>query len=386
MFLVAMFVTPQDLGQIRTGLAYVEILSVVSLLGMNTSILYHCNSKVDKVQLRGYLTTSLVISLLFSMLILLSLGAFFYSEIQEANEYFLYFLLSLPTLVLAGVSLAFLQATQKFKEFFYSTVPPKLIATFILVVCTYFFSKLGYVYGYLIGSIITGVYPCYYLGQYIRFNFISIDKLTNLLKVGKYSMISNLIGALGVYLGLIILSGSSASKFDVGQISFALIILVGFDTITATVQQHAIPKLNLVKLNRDEWYSTLISIEKKFVKYAWLLGFLTSFLSLLVYNVFDGFKYSSALLYFSALSVIWPIASGYTVKGAALISVGRTNLNFKFSLFSFIFMVPLTYLLVNEYEIIGLISSRFFISLYSRVVMTKIFNSYIRDVDAAQNR
>lgn len=374
--------TPSELGVIKSSLAYIEILSVISIFGINTAVLFKSNineaSKHNEITAQNALIFSFSFSCIISCIVFVFLNLY-NDQNNLVISQLLEFIWLLPLLAIITTLSSVLQSLQRYKEIMVVTVVPKIISIFILIMFTYYFSVNGYVYGYYIGIVISCIFIVYPVNKVFRKILFSLDVIKQLLSVGFSAMLSNLVGIISVNIGLIFLNLSSVTKSDIGQYSFALLIYFGCEVITQTVQQYFLPRYSQIKNDFKQWQILVRSSEKVLICFAVLISVIVTSISYVIYIYIPGFKYNHAMLLLSLMSMTWFFSSFYSLRGASFISLGLTKINLKASMILFVINIPTSYLLIMSFHVYGALLSRFIIVIINIFVIRFFFSKLIRE-------
>lgn len=377
---VAAMITPNELGQIKSALTYVEIIAVIGCFGLNTAILFKCDIKTDDNDLRRIVQSSLYTATFFCLILVIIVSVFstlsgFDFASDEVRRLLIYLAWSAPLIVGIQICTSFLQSLQKYKDIFIVTVYPKSISLILLVIFTYNYGVDGYVIAYILGALFSLAYILMKEMAFFRPMSFSRVIVASQISVGKNAMLSNLIGIIGINLGFLVLNASGTSQYDIGQYAFAFLVYSGCEVITQTAQQFFLPKYSSFKNDLDKWSNVVVSSERNFLLASIVIGLVVSFGSLSVYLLMPLYEYNQAMMYLSIMSSVWILSSFYSLKGAAFISLGRTDINMKISVILLSLSIPLSTALVGYIGVLGAILSRFLIVVINVGLVRYYFKS-----------
>lgn len=377
---VAAMITPNELGQIKSALTYVEIIAVIGCLGLNTAILFKCDIKTNDNDLRKIVQSSLYTATFFCLILVIIVSFFstlrgFDFASDEVRRLLVYLAWSAPLIVGIQICTSVLQSLQKYKDIFIVTAYPKSISLILLVIFTYNYGIDGYVIAYILGALFSLAYIL--MKEMAVFRPMSFSRVivASQISIGKNAMLSNLIGIIGINLGFIVLNASGTSQYDIGQYAFAFLVYSGCEVITQTAQQFFLPKYSSFKYDLDKWSNLVVSSERNFLLASIVIGLVVSLGALFIYLLMPLYEYNQAMMYLSIMSSVWILSSFYSLKGAAFISLGRTDINMKISVILLSLSIPLSTALVGYIGVLGAILSRFLIVVINVGLVRYYFKS-----------
>ncbi|MBU0581251.1 MAG: oligosaccharide flippase family protein, partial [Candidatus Margulisbacteria bacterium] len=201
--LVAKFLSPLELGQIKIMQSFIAVTSIFAGFGFNTSILKICaeNRSLEQKQFifkkncyYSALPTLFVILVLFMLAKLQLL-----SPDKTVNKWMSIFVISIPAAVYTALIMFYLQALKQIKIMAKMQTLIRLMGFVILIVVTYLFKLSGFIFS----SITIGYLAMVPLVNLVKGSFKSIAKVKNVFKesfnYAKWGLLANAACAVEVY-------------------------------------------------------------------------------------------------------------------------------------------------------------------------------------------
>ncbi len=330
--LIAKFISPIDLGRIKTMQSFVAVAVIAAGFGLNTAILKLCSEKRPLDEKKRILKDNLNITAAVSILTVTLIGLLSFlhwlSPDLAINEFMLAFMWIIPPTALTMGLICYLQALKKIKLMAKSQVLIRLFGVAFLVIATYYWKILGFIVATIIIRWVALV-PLLWLAR-IKWDFqTKLTPLTRLsLGYGKWSMASNGMNALRKYLDLFILNYFLLNRSLLGDYGLAAILILALDQVTLTVQNIATPYFS--EKSQDP-----LAFKQALSKYQRLLiatAFILTGGAVLIGPKFISFiyqdKYPLTGVFFQILTLRYFFGSCQALLGIALITLGRIKDNF----------------------------------------------------------
>ncbi|MEZ8233051.1 oligosaccharide flippase family protein [Vibrio splendidus] len=368
---VAFFITPEELGEVKTAQAMVEIFSLLACLGMNASILATA-PKVSEQSKREVLYSQVMsfnlCSSLFVVLVLMGVlwSLQFFGWSVPITMYQL-----MPLIIMMSVTtllVSFIQSEKAFGELAKGQLLAKLISIPMIVFSCFMYGLLGYIIALYLAAAVTIVFLLRAYGLKMTLLWKGVQQLKLQWKVAKGALLSNVLGTFGFYAGLFITNAVIDEPKLVGSYAFALIIISGFEVISRSVQQYYIPHFS-----SEFSHENLTRIENKFTLLAGSLIIPIVFFLLIITYVDINFKYSDAVCPFLVLFLSWVMSFKYNLKAGYFISCGKTMLNFKASIVNVSLTILLSFYLGYMFGLVGIAIARLVTVIVLIVVYRKLY-------------
>ncbi|WP_439832682.1 oligosaccharide flippase family protein [Aeromonas caviae] len=370
--LVAFFITAEELGLVKTSQAFIEVLSLFACIGLNASILatapklrmlYEREQLYSKVITQTAINSILVIA---SVVIIL----FIFASNNASSQPILFWLLPLVSFTAITTQLvSFLQCEKKFATLAKGQFIAKLFSVPILIGLTYGFGLIGYIAALYLASFITIAIIYNKIGFKLTLNLFSLNTFKKQWSIAYGAFLSNVLGTCGFYAGLFITNIVISEPNLIGNYSFALIIISGFEVISRSIQQYHIPHF---AENPD---CNLNILEKKYLRLSIFVALPVLSMAVLIATIYPEFKYNDALTPLAILVLAWCFSFKYTLKSGYFIATGNTILNFKTSIVNVSLTVVLSALLGFKFGIIGIAIARLLASAVLIFTYEKLYEN-----------
>ncbi|MEZ9530311.1 oligosaccharide flippase family protein [Vibrio sp. 10N.286.51.F4] len=363
--LLVYILTVEELGHVRIAMSYFELFNIIAGCGLTTTLLkINSNNKITSENKIENTVSSLVFSFWFSLLVSLcvymsfSLGLL--TDSIEVNTLGKVLSISIILSSIVNILVINFQVSGRFKDLAKSQAISKLLSFTIFFPLVYYFEMIGYVYYIYIGFLITiiiilifdvGVNFKDFLFRLFVFR-TTIGFYINNFKLSIYALLSNILSVINKYAAIYLISFIGVDNKEFGLYSISLTMFVLLEIITYTIQQYFLPKLSFDSDSQEKWTSTFKYIECKTITVHGVIALISS---MMIYFVVDNFfiEYIKVAYYFCILAFSWFLMSFYSIKGPAMISLGKTEFNFMASAIVFIPIILLSYYFVNEFGVLG---------------------------------
>lgn len=384
---IAGILEPAEIGRIQIMQTYIGLASMVCGLGFNASLLKLASENVDETFKFKLYQITIVISVISFVLIYLlmylanSNGMISKDEIIE--KYFpVYALFLLPT-VLQEMQLAYYQARKRIKKMANLQIILKVATVALIIINTYYFGLKGFI----LVTVFSGIVSVIILHKYIDFKplnrvKITIEEISTLTRrmwgMAGFALMANIVGTISITLDIYLINYLIDDRTEVGHYMFARTIISVYLLFPQSIQQVAFPYFSEQARDLKKWYKSY----RKYNAINHYLLFAVAFtgvmiLPMIVRVAFAG-KYDSSLQYFYLLSTAWFIHSANIIKPTSLMGQGRFDLNFYTSLSSLLFGIPLYYLLITKYGLIGAVYGKITSGGLTYIVSLIIFKVFIK--------
>lgn len=362
--IVVKFLSPEEFGEIKMIQTSMGALLLVVGFGFNTGILRFCSAENEEIEKKKILLFSIKNMIyIFFLLFTVILWAYLRGGLIS-REIFLYSI-SLPFSGLVQCMSAYLQSQNRIKNMAFIQAIIKIQSVILVVVFTFFWGKIGFVIGTIIG-IVLSVIP-YLKNIPFKISFLNKEIPNNYVRFSMYAFLGNFTSYIGNYADIFILNQFSINKIEIGYYSFATIFILIGTQINATVQGIITPFFSRNKAN-GEW---VISNLKKNLRRMILLSIAVSVGIYVIVWIFTGnlfFNYKQSLNYLSLLLIKYVIYSFYCIAGVVILSFGYAKYNFLNVLVTTPVSLVLTYWFLKEIGIVGAAYSQIIMSVLNLII------------------
>lgn len=177
--LVAKFLTPLELGQIKAMQSFIVVATILAGFGFNTAVLKLCSEKRAMKEREFifkqnfYYTAVTILFIIAIMFLLAKLGLL--SPDRSVNKWLQLYILAIPPMAYTSLIMVYLQALKKIQLIAKIQIFIRLFGFIILVSLTYFYGLIGFI----LSTIIIGYVSLLPLFNLVRNNFKSKVKTDN---------------------------------------------------------------------------------------------------------------------------------------------------------------------------------------------------------------
>ncbi len=380
LLIVAKFLTPAELGEIRILQAYIAVFTIFAAFGISTAVLKTCSeqrpeSEREAILKSGFRRAILTTVLSLVILSVLALSGALISTRQLAMWLMVYALV-IPFSVSTEILFSYLQALKKIKQLARVNALFRVQAFIIIIVCTYIWGFKGFIFATIAGYIL-GLIP---ILATTGTSFIRQQPapLTDTFKhLAVFSMLSNGIGMIGKFGDMFILDHLMPDRELIGYYALASLFMFGAIQVTATVQSISTPYLS-ERAHELAWFKDKVgSTQRRVGLLSIAVSLIIVGLAYILIRVFYGDPYLSTLEYLPVLLLKYIIWSWYAVIAVALLGLG--NMKYNFIVVSIVTPLSIisSYLLFHVYGIIGVAFGQVIGSIVG-LVLTRIM--YLRAI------
>jgi O-antigen/teichoic acid export membrane protein len=356
MLLVAKFLAPSELGNIKVLQSYALLFTVLAGFGLNTAVLKFCAEDRSPEDRQHILRRAISISLATTAAAVGVLAVLASAGIIASSRHMLIWLLVyagvIPFAVVTGILIVYLQALKRIREMARAQAFIKLQSLVLIVLCTWAWGFSGFVFS-TIAAYAAGLIP---LLRQVGTAFLRAPDRTlpaGFLHVAGFSMLANGVSTLGQNADVYMLDRLVPDRAKIGYYALATIIVLAANQVTATVQSIATPDFS--QRARDERW-----IRRQMVRLQWQMSLLSVIVagvlwlgaSLLIPAIY-GSEYRQTLLYLGVLLGKYVLWSSYAVLGITLVGLGLMRFSFIVVAISTPIGLALTYVFLRRFGVIG---------------------------------
>ena len=355
--LVAKFLTPVEIGEIRIVQSYAALFIVLAGFGLSTAVLKYCSEIRRGEEKAHILRYALGRSLLTTGAALLLLTALALSGALTSSRHLSLWLLIyafgvVPLAVLTDLLTVFLQALRKIKEMARAQALIKAEAFLLIVASAWLWGFRGFVFA-TIAAYAAGLLL---LRRQVKLphRATARDSMPpRFINVAIFSVLGNGVSLVGQYADIFILDRFLEDRVELGYYSLATILVLGAMQVTATVQAIATPYFS-ERAHDETWFRRqLIRNQGRMAALSLVVALAVYALAWLLVPIVYGPAYRPALRYLSILLLKYIVFSSYAVIGVALLGLGLVRYNFAVVAVSTPVGLALSYVLLRRYGVSG---------------------------------
>ena len=376
--LVAKFLTPIELGQIKAMQSFIGVGTILAGFGFNTAVLKLCSEKRSSEERafifkqNFYYTIVPVFLVLAGLFCLAKLGLL--SPDKTINKWLPLYMLVIPATVYTSLIMVYLQALKKIQLMARMQVFIRMFGFIILIPATYFYGLIGFI----LSAIFIGYIALIPLLSLVKDSFVAKVKVKAVFPqsfyYAKWSAGANVISTIGQFVDIFMLNYLIKDRVSFGYYGLATIFIIGLNYITSSVQSIATPYFSEKSDDKKEFLRVL----KKYEKLMILLALCVSIIAFLIIPPFIeivyGNSYAPAGIYFRILVLKYFFWSCYALLGVAILGLGKMRYNFLSVSISVPVSLVLSYFFITSYGTIGAAVAQaiaYFITLIIVLYMTK---------------
>jgi O-antigen/teichoic acid export membrane protein len=353
---VARFLSPQELGEVKILQSYTALLIAVATFGYDTAILKVCSeprsqeerAAILRLGLRRVLLATAISLAVYAALILSGLLA---SSVRLAH-WMLVYAAVVPFAVLASILIVYLQALKKIKQMARAQAWIRLQSFLVVVACTWLWGFRGFVFATIAASAVA-LLPLLREARVRVVGEVPLQPVSGLGRLALLSVLGTAVGLLGQSADIFVLDHFARDREAIGYYALATIFVLGAMQVTATVQSIATPYFS-ERAADGRWFRrqlirTQLRMTGLSIAVAGVLYVLARLFIPLVYSE----RYLAAVPYLAILLLRYILWSSYAVMGVALLGLGRLEYNLAAAVIVTPVGLGLSYLFLQRFGVSG---------------------------------
>jgi O-antigen/teichoic acid export membrane protein len=356
MLLVAKFLTPSELGDIKVLQSYTMLFAVVAGFGLNTAVLKYCAEDRGHQGREQILRHAVIVALGTSVIAMLLVGLLASLGVIASSHRMLMWLLVyasvIPFLVISGILSVYLQALKRIREMARAQALVKLQSFVLIVLCSWAWGFRGFIFA-TIAAYVVGLFP---LLHQAGTGFLGSSRATfpaGFLHAAWFSMLANGVYTLGQNADVYMLDRFVPDRARIGYYALATVFVLAANQVTSTVQSIATPDFSQ-RAQDERWIRReMVRLQ---VRLSWLSVLVAGALwvgAAITVPIVYGPAYHQTLLYLAVLLAKYVLWSSYAVLGITLLGLGLMRFNFIVVAISTPLGLALTYVLLRRFGVIG---------------------------------
>ncbi len=355
--LIAKFLTPVELGQVRTMQSFIAVATIVAGFGFNTAVLKLCSenrSPSEKAfifrRILAYSAAPIPIVLTI-LLLLAKTGAL--SPDNTVNRWLPVYMLVLPAAVYTLLIMAYLQAQKQIQRMATLQVVVRALGFGAMVLCSATYALAGFVIAAVVVGTIALV-PLWYATRPHASANAGLPGLFSLSTgIASWSVAANTVSTAGGYMDILLLNYLIPERAAIGYYGIATIFVLGMNQLTATVQTIATPYFSEKGGNATEFRRVLRKYQRLLIVFSAIVAVLAALVvPPFIVGVY-GDSYSSASTYFRILALKYFLWSSYALLGQAMLGTGFVRYNFVVALTQAVAVTTVGYHLIAAFGAAG---------------------------------
>lgn len=331
LLVVAKFLTPAELGEIRILQAYIAVFTIFAAFGVSTAVLKTCAEQRPEAERESILKAGFKRAMVTTLVALFLLAILALSGVITSTHrlamWLLVYALVIPFSVSTEIFFSYLQALKKIKQLARLHALFRLQAFVIIIVCTYIWGFKGFIFATITGYML-GLIPVVYTTGTSFLKRVPYSLTAAFKHLAVFSVLSNGISMIGKFGDIFLLDYLVVNRELIGYYALASLFTYGAIQVTATVQSISTPYLS-ERAGELEWFISKVrstQIRVGVLSIAVSAGIIV--LAYLLIHIFYGAAYFASLEYLPILLLKYIFWSWYAVMAVALLGLGYMKYNF----------------------------------------------------------
>lgn len=355
--LVAKFLTPAELGQIKTIQSFIGVATILAGFGFSTAVLKLCSER-RPLEERNYIFKQnfyyTSIPILFVLMLLFLLARLkLLSPDQAINKWLPLYMLVIPAMTWTSLIIVYLQALKKIQLMAKMQIFIRLFGFMVLVAVTYFYGLIGFI----ISTVLTGYVALLPLFNLVKKDFSASVRVSNVFNqsfyYAKWSMSANAVSTIGQYMDIFMLNYLIKDRVSFGYYSLATVFILGMNYITTTVQSIATPYFSEKSNDKKEFLRVLNKYQKLMIYLAIAVSVVAVIIVPPFIKIVYGNNYVPAGTFFRILVLKYFFWSCYALLGVAILGLGKMRYNFISASIQVPISIILSYFLITFCGVMG---------------------------------
>jgi O-antigen/teichoic acid export membrane protein len=356
MLLVAKFLAPSELGDIKILQSYGLLFAILAGFGLNTAVLKFCAESRTREDRQHILRQAILCSLgttvgaVLLLIILARLGII--ASSHHMLTWLTVYSAVIPFTVVSGILMVYLQALRQIREMARAQTVIKLQSFVLIVLCTWAWGFSGFVFS-TIGAYAVGLVPLLRQAGTDFLHSSSGTLPTGFLHVAWFSMLANGVSTLGQNADIYMLDRFVADRARIGYYALATIFVLAANQVTATVQSIATPDFS-ERAHDESWIRRqMVRLQVRMSLLSVLVAAVIWLAASILIPALYGPAYHQTLVFLGVLLGKYILWSSYAVLGITLVGLGLMRFSLIVVAISTPLGLALTYFLLRRFGVMG---------------------------------
>jgi O-antigen/teichoic acid export membrane protein len=365
--IVAYFLSPADIADIRLMQAYTIIGITLASLGYTTGLLKACAESDDKQLEEGYLKHVSKHTFIASIVYIIILLGLVYSGMltltsENIKTYLPYMLLTIPLAVVIENIRNFLIAKKAFKAAANAQINVRILTFFIIIAASYFYGLSGFV----AATIFAYAFGLLRFGREVGTTFLrrpSAPFPTYFVKFSLFATMGNLFVIISSYGDMFVLDMNITDRSLLGAYALASVLLGGIMVVTSSVQTILLPDMLKNQSNRAWLRAHFVKKQLQLAGISVVLAAIASVMVAMFFPLVYGQDYALTPTLFAGLCINYIFVSCGTLGGSVMMGLGKTSVNTAIAGIALLFGFVFAYLAIPTYGIWGMVYGKILYAL-----------------------
>ncbi len=361
--LVAKFISPENMAQIKSLQTYLTLAVLIGTFGLDTAILKYCSEQGAENEKRYLLYYTIRKSIIFCIVAVLLFNLLLiFSSRYSVPQWSLY-TLCVPMLALTNILMSYLLALKKVSRMAIIQSIIKVQNALFIIIGTWLFGLKGFIVSTVLGLVL-GLFPLFKETGSIKLsNNITQKMPSTFWSIAFFSFLANFTNNVGNYTDIIIMDNFITDRTEMGYYAIATIFLLGATQVTATLQSIYTPYLTEKNKDINVLKQMTFNIQKKALIISIFVGVMVYIGATVFVPIFYGESYANTVMYTGILMIKYVLYSSYAISAIMLMALGRMKENFFVNIISTPIILLINYFVGQNFSIIG-------------IAWTQVFNAF----------
>ncbi len=354
--LVAKFLTPVELGEVKILQSYTAIFVILAGFGFTSAVLKVCAENRPDEEKAGILHLAVEragITTAVTLLLVITLAlAHVITPSQHLSLWLIVYACTIPFQVLTSIFVVFLQSQKRIKEMARSQAIVKVQSVILIIFSAWLWGFKGFIFA-TIAAYVLGLWP--FLRQ-IGLKFLRApleQKPAHFMQYAFFSVLANGVSQLGQSGDILILDHFTVDRAVIGYYALAIIFVTAASQVTGTVQSITTPYFSEHAQDEAWFRRQLVHNQVRMALLSVVVALGIYFLAWILVPLVYGPEYSPTLAYLAILLVRYVIWSSYAVIGPALLGLGLMHYNFAVVAITTPIGLAFSYFFLQQFGVIG---------------------------------
>ncbi len=381
--LVAKFVTPVELGNIKILQSYTAIFAILAGFGFNAAVLKVCAEDRPDQERAGILRMALkragITTAVTLLLVTVLALAGVISPSRDLSLWLIVYACTIPLQVLTSIFLVFLQAQKKIKEMARSQAVIKVQSVILIIISAWLWGFKGFILA-TIAAYALGLWP--FLRQIgLKFLRTPLEQIpAHFMQYAFFSVLANGISQLGQSGDILILDHFTVNRAEIGYYALSIIFVAAASQVTGTVQSITLPYFS-ARVHDETWFRRQLFLNQtRMALLSIVVAVGVYILAWILVPLVYGPDYSPTLIYLAILLISYVIDASISLVGIAIFSLGFV----KYNSLSVIITTPInlivTFIFLSKFGVVGVAWAQVVLSLVSFCIFIILISIVLRKV------
>ncbi|WP_241138748.1 lipopolysaccharide biosynthesis protein [Bacillus mycoides] len=351
--LVAKFISPESMAQIKSLQTYLILAVLIGTFGLDTAILKYCSEPRKDNEKSYLLSYAIRRSIIFCVIAVLLFNLFLFFVPKYSIFQWGLYTLCIPMLAMTNILMSYLLALKKINRMAVIQSVIKVQNAVFIIIGTWLFGIKGFIIATVLGLLL-GLLPLFKEINSMKISHKISSKVPYAFwNIAFFSFLANFTNNIGNYADIIIMDSFTTDRVEMGYYAIATIFLLGATQVTATLQSIYTPYLAEKNKDIKALKAMTFNIQKKTIIISIVVGVAVYIVSMIFVPIFYGEAYINTAKYTGILMIKYVLYSSYAITAAMLVSLGKMRENFYVTIISTPIALFSSYLAIQNFSVVG---------------------------------